>query len=166
MSATEVPLLNPWLHSHKSELDASKNWLVGVAIFRKAQPMELLVVKRAPTEEAFPNNWELPGGHVEDTDLDVYHTIERETAEETGQIVEKVLGEFEELFWDSRSGKKNIQMNYAVTVKENIPIKLNPDEHSEWMWATAEQCMELLMTPAMRKVLSDSFRFAEKYIPS
>ncbi len=171
MASTKVPLLNPWLNSHLSTLDSTKVFLVGVAIFKKSgaggTPIkhELLIVKRAENEEAFPDNWELPGGHVEMSDRDVRHTVDRETQEETGLIVEEVLGEFEELYWESKkSGKQNVQLNYAVTVKEGMPIKLNPDEHSDWLWATEDQIETLLMTPAMLKVLKDSFAFAKKHI--
>ncbi len=163
-------MINPRLNSHLSTLDSTKVILVGVAIFKKSKSKEapeLLLDERAESDEAFPNNWKLPGGHVEMSDRNVRHTVKRETQEETGLIVEEVVGEFDELYWDSKkSSKKNVQLNYAVTVKEGIPIKLNPDEHSDWLWAKEEQVDTLLMTPAMNKVLKDSFKFAKEYIPA
>jgi hypothetical protein len=102
------------------------------------------------------------GGNA--SDRDVRHTVERETLEETGLIVDRIPGEFDELYWNSPRGHKNIQLNYVASVKPDMRIKLNPDEHSDWLWVPEEQIDTLLMTPAMRKVLKDAFLFAKKYI--
>ena len=155
------------LNAQTTDLEPGKTYLIGVAIFRtnpdanSPSKQQLLVVKRASHEEAFPNNWELPGGHVEPGET-IHQCVERETLEETGLVVEEVLGEFAELLWESRSsGKKNVQLNYAVTVQEPYELRLNPEEHSEWMWAEEDKVDELLMTPAMNKVLRDSFEFSK-----
>ncbi|KAI9771998.1 MAG: hypothetical protein M1840_001286 [Geoglossum simile] len=170
MLSTQAPLQRERLNSPLRDLDSTKAFLVGVAIFRPSPDpdssgkYQLLVVKRAESEDTFPNNWEIPGGHVDESDLSVRHTVERETLEETSLVVDGVLGEFDELFWDSRKGKKNVQFNYVVTVKEFTEIKLNADEHSEWMWVNKGGIDDLLMTPAMNKVLKDAFEFSEKYM--
>ena len=118
-------------------------------------------MKRAVHEEVFPNNWELPGGHIEPGET-VRQCVERETLEETGLLVDEILGEFAELHWDSMSsGKKNIQMNYVVRVKEPMELRSNPDEHSEWLWASEDQVDALLMTPAMAKVMRDAFEYSK-----
>ena len=155
------------LDAQTAELEQGKTYLVGVAIFRASPDpasttkFQLLVVKRAEHEEAYPNNWEIPGGHVEPGET-VRQCVERETLEETGLLVDKILGEFAELHWDSRSsGKKNVQMNYAVNVKQPMDLRLNPEEHSEWLWANEDQVDALLMTPAMNKVLRDSFEYSK-----
>ena len=59
------------LNAKTTDLEPGKTYLIGVAIFRKnpnsnsTSKHQPLVVKRAAHEEVFPNNWELPGGHVE-----------------------------------------------------------------------------------------------------
>ena len=54
-----------------------------------------------------------------------------------------------------------MQSNYAVTVREPYELRLNSEEHSEWMWAEEDKIDDLLMTPAMSKVLRDSFEFSK-----
>lgn len=155
------------LHSKSTDLAAGMTYLVGVAVFRLAQspagsnPHELLVVKRASHEEAFPDNWELPGGHVEAGE-NVKECVERETVEETGLVVDHVLGEFDELRWTSKSkGRVNVQYNYVVSVLQPMDIRLNPEEHSEHRWIVEDEVDGLPMTPEMNKVLHDSFKFAK-----
>ena len=66
-------------------------------LIQRLQPkFQLLVVKCAEHEEAYPNNWELPGKHVEPGET-VRQCVERETLEETGLLVDKMLGEFPQL---------------------------------------------------------------------
>ena len=155
------------LNSKTTDLEADLTYLVGVAVFRLAEspddsdPYELLVVKRASHEEAFPDNWELPGGHVESRET-VKECVERETLEETGLTVDRVLGEFDELRWVSKSkGRTNVQYNYVVTVHEPMDVIVNPEEHSEHMWIKETEVDGLLMTPAMNKVLHDSFKYSK-----
>lgn len=155
------------LGSKTTDLETGKTYLVGVAVFRSAvspdasDPYELLVVKRASHEEAFPDNWELPGGHVESGET-VKECVERETIEETGLTVDRVVGEFDDLQWMSKSkGRMNVQYNYVVTVTEPMEIRLNPEEHSEYRWIKEVNVDDLLMTPAMNKVLHDSFKFSK-----
>ncbi len=151
------------LDAQTKDMERGKTYLVGVTIFRPSPDPEsttkfqLLILTRAEHEEAFPNNWELLGGHLEPNET-FRQCVERETMEGTGLVFDKVLGEFAELLRDSKSsGKKNVQMNYAVSDQEPMEVRLNPEEHSEWMWANEDAVDTLFITPAMKTVLPDSF---------
>lgn len=45
---------------------------------------KVLLIQRASTERGFPNKWEIPGGSAEPTDPTILHSAARETFEETG----------------------------------------------------------------------------------
>ncbi|MCJ1369235.1 hypothetical protein MMC20_000445 [Loxospora ochrophaea] len=151
-----------------NELPLGFVYVVGVAVFHldsETSKQQLLVVKRADHEDTFPGSWELPGGHVEAFEI-VKDSVGRELLEETGLVVVDILGEFEELYWDSQSkAQKNMQLNYLVTVKDTESVRLNPEEHSDWKWTDEAGVDDLPMTPGMRKVLKDAFTFALIHVP-
>ncbi|KAI9777493.1 MAG: hypothetical protein M1816_004715 [Peltula sp. TS41687] len=113
------------------------------------------MIKRAASEEAFPNAWELPGGHVEESDETMRHAVTREVLEETGQVVEQVVGEIDEMAWEGPT--TNVQLNYVVSVRAGQDVKLNPVEHSAWLWASQGDLHDLYMTPEMRVRLEEHF---------
>lgn len=77
------------LHYRPQDLDPSKCWVIGAAIFQHptSENRSLLLLQRASHETAFPNAWELPDGHVEQTDDTVTHAVAREVLEETSLTV-------------------------------------------------------------------------------
>lgn len=141
--------------------------VVGVAIFQSPDNSprpRVLVVKRAAHEDQFPNMWELPGGHVEEGET-VRAAICRETLEETGLVVEDVLGRFEDLRWISRSsGRASAQYNYIVTVKLPLEIKLSAEEHDEWRWVAEDEVGGLSCSEGMKTVLSSAFGVSEDHL--
>ncbi|KAF7585100.1 hypothetical protein BBP40_012775 [Aspergillus hancockii] len=102
--------------------------------------------------------------NVKATDRSVRYAIECETLEETGLVFESILGEFEELYWDSRGGKKNVRFSNAVGVKPDMPVIVIVNEHCNWAWVREEQTGSLWMAPAMNKVLKDAFVSARKFV--
>lgn len=176
-TSTWIPVRNSTvLYLSPLALDSAKVWLVGVALFRTApstpqnapaQKHELLILHRAESEDTLPGYWEIPGGHIEPTDRNVLHAVDRETLEETGLIAQEVVGEFDQMTWTSRNGKQSVQVNYVVEVTEaaeETVVKLNPDEHSEWMWVKADHIDGLQMTTEMRKCVRDAFQWADKHM--
>lgn len=105
------------LYSRPQDLDSAKRWVIGAAIFQhpKSDNRSLLLLKRASHEDAFPDAWKLPGGHVEETNETIAHAVTREVVEETSLIVAKIIGEIEPMTWESKT-RSNVQLNYVVTV--------------------------------------------------
>ena len=66
------------------------------------------------------------------------------------------------MVWESRSSgqKKNVQLNFAVTVREQDGLRVNLEEHSEWMWVEEGMVEGLPMTAAMNKVVRDSLKLS------
>lgn len=62
--------------------------IVGAVIFHPtcSHPAKILLLKRVASEEFYPNVFEIPGGHVEDTDADIFQALVREVHEETAVI--------------------------------------------------------------------------------
>ena len=148
------------LRSRLQDLSPSKRWAIGAAIFQEPEPEKrtILLLKRAERETAFPNAWELPGGRVEETDETIAHAVKREVFEETSLNVANIIGEVEPMYWELKP-HSNVQLNYVVTVQPGGTVKPNPEEHSGWRWMKLEELNSLYMTPAMKKVVWDAFRF-------
>ena len=103
--------------------------VVGVAIFKTLPApgsYQLLLLKRAKEEKDFAGAWEIPGGHIEESDETVLHAVVRETREETGQEIEAVLGRLDYMTWESSSGVSNVQLNYVVSISGGNPLVLSP----------------------------------------
>lgn len=146
------------LHSRPQDLDRGTRWVVGAAIFHdpNSSNLSLLLLQRASHESAFPDAWELPGGHVED-DESVAQAVAREVLEETSLVVSRIIGEVEPMSWTSTHF--NVQLNYVVMVQGGA-VKLNPEEHSNYRWVEEGDAEGLYMTSQMREVVQNAFRFA------
>lgn len=164
-----IPTMNSaLLRARPCELDGSKGWVVGAIIFQ--EPIseispKLLLLKRASHETAFPNLWELPGGGIEIHDETVAHAVAREVLEETSLVVHDIIAEIKPMTWESKT-RTNIRLNYVVNVQPMVMVKLNPDEHSNWVWAEEGDVEALEMTLEMREVVQNAFAFAQNGIRS
>ncbi|CAF9921101.1 hypothetical protein IMSHALPRED_005081 [Imshaugia aleurites] len=105
----------------------------------------LLLLKRAAHDPAFPNMFAIPGGHVEDTDLSIFHALKREVFEETTVSVQAVIDQIDPLAWvslRSTQGKEkvsapsltNLQIPFICKV-EGVTFQIDPEEHSAGVWA-------------------------------
>ncbi|KAJ1662429.1 hypothetical protein IW140_005899 [Coemansia sp. RSA 1813] len=129
----------------------------------------VLIVQRSAHERSYPNEWEIPGGHVDPGEL-ISKTVVREVLEETSLVVTKIIGAF--AGFDYRSTKYEEdesedkddttysictrQLNYCVEVQNTSAVKLNPDEHQNYAWCTVDTIEQFEMTPAMSKVVRDA----------
>lgn len=180
MPATSPPPLHPHLDAPVSALDSTKQFIVRAAIFKPStgehkhkHEHELLIIKRAE-DESHANHWEMPGGGVERAaDATVRCALAREVREETGLEAVSVLGELEERNFRTRSGRENVEFNYAVAVKQKkkqketgdeVEVKLCDEEHSAWCWVKEADIDGFLMMEGMRNAVRNAFEFARRDI--
>ena len=149
------------------------NLAVGAFIFSSANPSagdtrtspRLLIIKRASAERGFPNKWEVPGGGTEIFDATIIRSLARETFEETGLRLTKVVrevGNAQE--WGNKKGRWR-KLNFEIEVATEQPsqnqvdsiedetcstnkmyqyptVTLDPKEHQAFAWVTASELRE------------------------
>jgi len=130
--------------------DNVTHFTTGVAVM---QGDKLLVVHRVANDDTLAGEWELPGGGV-----DPGETIEqgaiRELEEETGLVVDKVLGTFEGFDYTTAKKPKARQTNFKVTVK---PSEIRLTEHDAYRWITSDDIPSLETNDVMQACLYRAF---------
>ena len=129
--------------------DGINRYVVGAVIQRDSS---VLLLKR-PKDDFMGGIYELPSGRVEDgesLDIALYREVEEETGLKIREI-KRYLGHFD---YESKSGKKTRQFNFAVTVGESLEIKLQ--EHDNYAWANKDQLQQYPITDSVKQIL-DSF---------
>jgi len=155
--------------------------VVGVAIVLPAtKPLRILLVQRAAHEKDFPGVYELPGGHVEDSDKTILDAAIREAMEETGLTVSNIVGEippFEysvEKIFAAEGGavpaavvRSTIQLNFMAQVlplgsANALEVKLNPEEHQNYAWVSKEDLGRYNISQGMIEVVKNALVWAEQ----
>lgn len=137
----------------QAELDQVTHFATGVAVVKDGA---VLVVRRVVEDETLGGEWELPGGGV-----DPGETIEqgavRELLEETGLVVDEMLGVFDGFDYATPRKPKVRQINFRVTAKPG-DVRLEPTEHDEYRWIVADDIPSLNATKEMQVCLYDVFK--------
>jgi 8-oxo-dGTP pyrophosphatase MutT (NUDIX family) len=88
------------------------------------------------------NTWGLAGGKVELGETD-QNAMLRELHEETGyQATAHELEHLGDNEFISSSGKSYVFVTYKVKLKDPHQVLLEASAHSEYKWATAEECYD------------------------
>ena len=115
-----------------------------LVIDSSASPNPKILLLQRAASDTHPNEWEPPGGAVDDEDSSILHGAARELFEETGLEagqIEKLVGEPH--FFTSSRGLKIVRFTFLVVVKTGHGVgltpKLDPKEHQAYVWATEEE---------------------------
>lgn len=120
---------------------------VGAIVFNEAGRM--LLVQRA-AHDSMPLRWEIPGGAIDAEDSTMLHAVARELWEEAGlraHFVGELVGCYK--FVTRRLGHWICKFSFMVDV-EDYDVKLDPNEHQAYVWATedearAKRCGDLML---------------------
>ena len=150
------------------------NFVVGSFIFSPSHK-KVLLLQRASTERGFPSKWEIPGGSTELSDPTILHSAARETFEETGLHLTKVVrqvGDEGVEFTTEQGQKRWLKLSFEIQVMEvegigeeegaegNIEIRLDPEEHQAYVWAGEEDIRMGkydITTPEQRELMLKAF---------
>ena len=105
--------------------------------------------------DSMPNKWETPGGGVDDEDESILHAVARELWEEAGLKSKQISAPVGEPYlFTSRSGKRICKFNFVVQVKADaesrFTVKLDPEEHQRFVWASAVSYTHLTLPTILR----------------
>ena len=129
----------------------NNRFVVGAVILKNDK---VLLLER-PKEDFMGGIYELPSGKVEggeSLDVALYREVEEETDLRIREI-KKYLGHFD---YESKSGKKTRQFNFAVTVEKPLEVRL--EEHEDYAWVDKNQLHEYPVTDSVKQILDSIWR--------
>jgi mutator protein MutT len=97
----------------------------------------VLLVDRSPHRSAYPNVWDLPGGHIETGETELA-ALTREIHEELGvQVAEGSATHLCRL--DIGRGRESVRLSvWLVGAWQGTPANVAPDEHDQIRWFRPE----------------------------
>lgn len=150
-----VAHFNVPFETYLGQLQTSRPELGGLAtgaiIFSNDKQLRVLLVQRAP-HDSMPNKWEIAGGAVDGGET-VLTGVAREVCEEVGLRVTKVRGlvrmangddddgllQGGHVFRTTR-GRHVVKYTFVVDVDDASRVRLDPNEHQDYVWATEQEC--------------------------
>lgn len=105
---------------------------------------QVLLVQRA-SHDWMPDKWEIPGGAADDEDTTLFTAAARELREEAGLVATRFShpvpeGPGQEPGQIFTIGTKTwCRFCFIVEVEDCDSVRLDPNEHQDYVWATAEE---------------------------
>lgn len=120
--------------------------------------LEFLILKRVPEDGGF---WQAITGTI-DGDESALETLMRELKEEAGISNPKHVSQrLEEYHWENHeTGVVGRDQVFCVEIPPETSVKINPKEHSEFMWLPPDQAIEALRYDGNKK----SMRLVVEYV--
>jgi 8-oxo-dGTP diphosphatase len=137
-----------------AESDGITHITTGIAVVRDGK---ILIVRRAAADY-LGGQYELPGGGVDEGETITESAI-RETKEETGLIVSKVITAFDGFDYTTDRKPRVRQINFLVETGAG-DVRLNPDEHDRFMWADLDTDLTNLMSDDMQNCVTKALRIS------
>lgn len=127
--------------SHDSEtLATGQQVITACALIHKVDKgvVKVFLPKRATTKKFLPGVFEIPGGHI-DYREDLVDGLKREIDEEFGVNIQ-VGSPFAAFTYinDVKQSHSIEVMYFATLLDDESRIKINPDDHSEYMWVSLD----------------------------
>jgi 8-oxo-dGTP pyrophosphatase MutT (NUDIX family) len=101
----------------------------------------LLILQRA-AGDSMPNLWEVPGGGCDADNESILNGIAREVWEESGlkvSALSHLIGDGQ-VFFTRKRQLKVCKFTFEVEVESTEEVKLDPDEHQNYLWVTEAEC--------------------------
>lgn len=116
---------------------------VGVkALITNAQGNYLILKRKHPYPGDTILKWDIPGGRIVPGEK-LEEALAREIKEETGLTftkIEKILAAQDIL---RLADKHTIRLTFVVSCKNITNVKLDPQEHTQYQWATVKELQNL-----------------------
>jgi 8-oxo-dGTP pyrophosphatase MutT (NUDIX family) len=118
----------------------------GALVFDSSTPKRILLIQRA-SHDSMGSLWEVPGGGSDSDDPDILHSVARELWEEAGLLAARIGPKVgQDHIFSTRSGKTVCKFNFLVEAKRSedgqLHVRLDPNEHQSFVWATEEEVKE------------------------
>lgn len=133
------------------EFTANDESIKGAGIMLITPQDEILFLLRSPSSN-HPNEWDFPGGKADD-DETPEETARRETEEEIGARPYGELTEIADTSSKDDSGSDVDFITFRQFIRHKFKPKLDPSEHTKFVWASLENPPEPLH-PGVREVVN------------
>lgn len=127
---------SPWIAADivLPERIGGRELVVGALVVRDSR---VFVQRRSPDRALFPGCWDLIGGHVGDGE-DAFAALARETEEETGWILTRVLALVHTQLWTGDDRRDRQELDFVVVVGGDLDHpRLEAGKHDAWRWLGA-----------------------------
>lgn len=135
----------------KAGKSANDEKIKGAGIMLVTPDDEVLFLLRSPTSN-HPNEWDFPGGKADD-DETPEETAKRETSEEIGSRPYGELSKIADTSSRDDSGSDVDFITYRQLIRHKFTPKLDPAEHTKFVWASLSNPPEPLH-PGVRDVVN------------
>ncbi|MCL5004272.1 MAG: NUDIX domain-containing protein [Patescibacteria group bacterium] len=113
---------------------------------------KVLICKRADDRDHAPGQWEALGGRVEQGET-LEQAARREAKEETGLEVEVVEPIYTFRFLRGAEKAEHLGVSFWCKYRGG-EVKIDPHEHSQFLWATPDEALELISDESIKRAIS------------